>query len=137
MHNPSDRHAVRVELPLCLHAWLVGLWVRLALWFLPPSSFMRMLEQECRVRHAGPRGPVATREQLCAAVLFAARFIPGSSCLTRAYTGRLLMARYAIPALVHVGVRKVEGRMESHAWLEADGHICLGNIEIQSYTKLF
>lgn len=52
----------------------------------------------------------------------AARRIPGRpACLTRSVTLCCLLRRRGLPATLRVGVRKSEGRLEAHAWVELDG----------------
>lgn len=136
--QPEVSLSLRLDLCLLVQAWCLGFWVRTLLWLLPMPAFNRWLEQACQMDpNAGINGPALSVTRLAQAVRVTARFVPASSCLTRAYTGRILLARYRIPAFVHVGVRKVSGTMESHAWLEASGQVCMGDYELSSYTQLF
>jgi hypothetical protein len=107
--------------------------VRLGLCLLPYPVFRRLLER-VRPRRPGRTMPV---ERLVWSVEAAARRIPGASCLTRAFAGRLLLMRYGHPALVHVGVRKTEhGRVEAHAWVESGDAVVIGGSMRDGYTPL-
>lgn len=70
--------------------------------------------------------PAATRDvapaQLVRLVSIAARRGPfGSTCLVRALALQWSLARHGITSELRVGVRKVDGRLDAHAWVERDG----------------
>jgi hypothetical protein len=48
--------------------------------------------------------------------------LPGRpACLTRSVTLWWLLRRRGIDAAVRIGVRRTDGRLEAHAWVEIDG----------------
>ena len=54
----------------------------------------------------------------------AARHFPvRTNCLENSFALYWLTQRHHIPATLRIGARKVEGRLEAHAWLEAEGII--------------
>lgn len=59
-------------------------------------------------------------------------------CLARAITLRQLLDRRGIDeAVVRVGVRKVEGRFDAHAWVELRGHVIGEPVEhVRQFTVL-
>jgi hypothetical protein len=62
------------------------------------------------------------------AVRAAARRVPGASCLTQALALHYLMGRAGHVSQVRIGVAKdAEGRFESHAWLEYQGTVLVGD----------
>lgn len=52
----------------------------------------------------------------------AARII-GSTCLVRSLTLAWLLERRGIPSEVRIGVRRLAGGFEAHAWVEAAGTV--------------
>ena len=80
-----------------------------------------------------PRHPLerATVERAAWAVDRVVAFGPlRARCLARAITLRQLLARRGIAdAVVRVGVRRVGGRFEAHAWVELRGHVIGEQVE--------
>ena len=63
------------------------------------------------------RPPAARVAQLVAA---AAR-LGGFTCLPRALTLQRILRRHGLPADLRIGVRKVGGTLDAHAWVELHG----------------
>jgi len=56
-----------------------------------------------------------------------ARFVPGATCLTQAFTAQLMLARRGYKSEMRVGVRQDDaGKVLAHAWLLSQGEIVLG-----------
>ena len=69
--------------------------------------------------------PVADMVRLLAS---ACRFVPFSTCLSRAIAGNRLLRSYGVWPTLHIGVAKEnEGELEAHAWLSLEGNIILGD----------
>jgi hypothetical protein len=51
----------------------------------------------------------------------ASRYVPGAHCLARSFAAHLLLAQHGHPARMQIGVRKHDGRLDAHAWLEHRG----------------
>jgi len=70
----------------------------------------------------------------------AARRCPvGSTCLTRALAGQLLLRKAGIESRLCIGVmRDQRHAFQAHAWLERDGKVILGgsNEEIRQWSPL-
>lgn len=49
-----------------------------------------------------------------------------TTCLENSFALYWLLRRNHIPATLRIGARKIDGRLEAHAWLESQG-IVLGN----------
>jgi hypothetical protein len=74
-----------------------------------------------RTRPRATRHPVAAA-QLARLVSIGARRGPfGSTCLVRSLALQWSLARHGIASELRVGVRKVDGRLDAHAWVERDG----------------
>ena len=58
----------------------------------------------------------------------AVRHVPFDAvCLPQAMAAHTLLKRRGVPSLMHFGVRKVDGKLEAHAWLNA------GEVEVTGY----
>jgi hypothetical protein len=56
--------------------------------------------------------------------------VPGASCLTQALATELLLRRRGFPAVLRIGVaEKQGGKVEAHAWIEAEGRVLVGGSE--------
>lgn len=56
-----------------------------------------------------------------------ARHLPfRTNCLENSFALYWLLRRNNVPATLRIGARKIDGRLEAHAWLESQG-IVLGN----------
>ena len=62
-------------------------------------------------------------------ILQASRFVPYSTCLSKALAGSVLFARNHCTADLHIGVLINDKRqLEAHAWLSYDGKVVIGNL---------
>ncbi len=66
------------------------------------------------------------------------RFVPYSTCLSKALAGSVLFARNDCAADLHIGVLINDNRqLEAHAWLSYDGKIVIGNMpDLGLYQEL-
>lgn len=111
---PAERSILFRALPLVI-------MVRLALWVIPFSTLHRRWSSMLPglVRPAqNTRLPAARIAWL---VTVASRYVPRAHCLTRAVVAQYLLARAGYLTELHIGVRKDDGRLAAHAWLEHDG----------------
>ena len=66
--------------------------------------------------------PSVSAAHLARLAAIAARRGPfGGTCLVRALALQWSLARHGIDSELRVGVRKIDGRLDAHAWLEHDG----------------
>ncbi len=73
--------------------------------------------------------PTTSLKSISRSVAIASRYVPFSTCLSRALTGKVLCHEKGYVTTVHVGVTKndVDG-FEAHAWLTFQGIMILGDI---------
>ena len=72
-------------------------------------------------------------ERLLWAIVVASRYVSGTTCLSLALAGRMILNRYGYPARIHIGVAKEHtGSFGAHAWLESEGTIVIGGQESTS-----
>jgi Transglutaminase-like superfamily len=65
----------------------------------------------------------------------AGRYVSGTTCLSLALAGRMILNRYGYTAHIHIGVAKDHTvSFGAHAWLESEGTIVIGG---QESTSLF
>jgi Transglutaminase-like superfamily len=53
-------------------------------------------------------------------------FVPGASCLTQALATRVLLADEGHSSTLRLGMARIEGRLQAHAWLESGGAVVVG-----------
>ncbi len=90
--------AVRCVAPLRMHAWAHE--VRQISGNVPPPDAVRRIAWLTDVT---------------------GRRVLGVTCLTRALAVARLLARRGVATEVRIGVRKVEGQLAAHAWVEREG----------------
>ena len=104
-------------------AWLVV--ARVALWSMPFNAARRLTLPGPTVAHKLASIRVS---RMAWAVQAAARRIPSASCLTRALVMERMLLRAGRSPVIHIGVSKGEERgFESHAWVEHEGAVVLGD----------
>ena len=65
-------------------------------------------------------------EDIGTAVTAAGRHVPGSTCLTEALVGEILLSRRGFPSRLRLGVAREAGELRAHAWVESEGRIVVG-----------
>lgn len=123
----------KLEKEIIIKAFLL-LWViRIMLWTLPFPTLQNIVkkfssteENKIHPVHIG---------KLIWAVEVMSRYTLRATCLTRALTAQILLARYHYSSNIKIGVSKNESGFEAHAWLEADDKIVLGESETE-YTPI-
>jgi hypothetical protein len=115
---------------LLLEAWITLLGVRLGLWLLP----WRIVSRPPALNRVGSATSV---ERSSAAVRIVSRFVPSATCLAQALALRRLLARHGRVSVLNLGVTNPSaGRLQAHAWLEADGCVVLGDPGPITYERL-
>ena len=110
-----------------LWALVLVLGVRVALWTLP---FRRVETLSGRPVRTSPTLAKVRPLRLSWAVQAVAKRMPGATCLTQALALKMLLARSGRSGSLHIGVAKDRERgFESHAWLELDGEVLVGEVE--------
>lgn len=109
---------------------LMLLWiVRIMLYALPFQTLKNIIKKFTSTEE-NKIHPV-TMEKLIWAVEIMSIYTPRATCLTRALSAQILLARYNYSSNIKIGVSKNDGEFEAHAWLEADNKIILGESEIE------
>jgi hypothetical protein len=113
-------------------------WVcaaRASLWLVPFRRLQPGLDYFSRAR-AIPSAPRASVEKLSWAVSAASRFVPQATCLTQAVALHVLLKRAGHQSRLRIGVASKNGEFESHAWVENQDHVVIGNNELQRFTPM-
>ena len=108
------------------------------------STILRLLPfavvQKLLARRVADPGRIHRRrpmECLVWAIAVAGRHVPGTTCLSLALAGRMMLNRYGYPAHIHIGVAKDHsGSFGAHAWLESEGTIVIGGQESSLFAPL-
>lgn len=111
--------------------FLLGV-IRIMLWILPFSVIQKIVGRFTVVSGESHTVPM---EKLTWAVAVMSRYVPKSTCLTRALTAQILLAWQNYNSNLKIGVSKNNGEFEAHAWLESDNLIVLGESEVE-YTPI-
>jgi hypothetical protein len=132
-----NRLAAFIKLPgeerrLLLAAFAAAALFRLALYFV---SLERLRALATRAG-SGRRRFDHTVDRLVWAGRTAARWIPGTTCLSAALALQGLLSRYGHASELHIGVARDGGGFAAHAWVERDGCVLIGEDEKRNYTKL-
>jgi hypothetical protein len=119
-----DRH----ERVLFLLSILTMGGVRIALLCCTPRRIARSLDT---INRALPRNAAAPRIPLIKLVKRVSQasrlsLIP-TTCLSEAIAARALLARYGHVGELRIGIRKNEGSLDAHAWLECADGLLIGN----------
>jgi hypothetical protein len=108
--------------------------VRVGLLLLPFRPLRAAIER------AGPAdGPenLATARAVRRAVDRAARTIPGSTCLARAFAAEVLLRRARTRVRASIGVSAAGSPLSAHAWTESAGVLVTGDAaDLERYTTL-
>ena len=98
-----------------------------------PYAFVRRVA--ARLSHAVkyPRFPAA---RIAWAVAVASRRVPGGkNCLAQALAAHVLLARHGLASRLRLGVaRTPDGRLDAHAWVEAERDVLVGALGRARYT---
>jgi hypothetical protein len=64
------------------------------------------------------------------------RYVPYTTCLSKALTAQVLLKRYGHFSNLHIGVVKNDkGKLDAHAWVESQGKIIIGDLkDLSRYT---
>ena len=121
---------------LSLAAWATVVATRLALCVLPYRMIQRVAPAADDAA-SDTHGDSARQYRIAQAVRTASWLVPGATCLTQALaTQALLHLRGDRPKLCFGIARNERGRLEAHAWLEANGRIVIGGLpDLERYQR--
>ncbi|HEY2991288.1 MAG TPA: lasso peptide biosynthesis B2 protein [Methylomirabilota bacterium] len=113
-------------------AWLI-LILRVALTALPYRRVERLVSRLARRRAA----VLAPTDRIAWAVAAVGRRLPGATCLVQALAASIMLARGGTRAIVRIGVaRERGGPLESHAWVESEGRVVIGDVHLDRYVPI-
>jgi hypothetical protein len=122
------------ELYVLAQAWIWVCAVRVGLWLMP---FLRLKRVVCFLTR---KRPTQTRPHLVIriawAVSAASAYVPRATCLTRALALHILLRRLGLQSRIHIGVTKEKGLIDSHAWVESQDKIVIGDQELARYIPI-
>lgn len=115
-----------LELPgaerrVVVQAFFLAVLVQVCLWLLPFGKVNRAFRARIERYAAGEIKELLAPSKIVWLVSVACRFVPGARCLTRSMVSQLILARRGVATTLRIGVRKVGGDLDAHAWLELDG----------------
>jgi hypothetical protein len=114
-------------------AWTIV--TRIALFTLPWRVVSRYFERVPIDPHAA--NWERARHMLWAVAAVSRRILRDRPCLTQALVGQRLLRQCGISTDLRIGVARIEGEFQAHAWLELDDRVVLGGSSSpQRYTLL-
>ena len=119
---------------LLVHAGILVLAIRMALWVLPWRLVTRLLGPPSSSR---PRTGFSV-ERCAWAIRNASRLVPAATCLTQAVALRRLLARADRPFPIVIGVSKnaIDG-FRAHAWVECGAETAMNDAgECHPFARL-
>ena len=115
-------------------AWIRLLWVGLALRILPLSKVQLLLS--ARFRRPVPV-TISPARLACLVAAASRHHLLALHCLQRSLVLQSLLRDQGFEVDLRIGVRRKEGGMEAHAWVEQDGHVIGDVLElVQRYFPL-
>lgn len=120
---------------LLINTLLLHWKMRILLWLLPFSHIQQRIKKlnnkmQDNATHQFPL------KKLIWAVNASSRYTVRSTCLTRALTAQILLARYHYSSTINIGVANDEGEFAAHAWLVHGDEIVLGESDKDYVTLL-
>jgi hypothetical protein len=102
------------------------------------SSYFLLRLAAAHHRCAVSRDPRRSVERVTWAVTVAGKFVPATTCLTRAMAAQWILGRSGHSTRLRIGVRlSGNERLEAHAWLEECGIVVLGDAnDLSSFTRV-
>jgi Transglutaminase-like superfamily len=126
--SPAERWLV-IKAALLLGSTKLGLKL------LPFRLLRRLTDSLSRPTAWVPAPDRFSAEKIAWAVELVGRYVP-STCLSRALSAQVLLARRGYPVLLHFGVVKEGERFLAHAWLESEGQVVVGGYALEPYMPL-
>ncbi|HXZ81424.1 MAG TPA: lasso peptide biosynthesis B2 protein [Terriglobales bacterium] len=94
---------------------------------------IRLLPFRAWKQWAGERGGLKAPPQQVAeiawAIMAAARFVPGATCLPQALAAAWWLHRFGYGCHLRLGVARAGEEFRAHAWLESGGQVLIGGEE--------
>jgi hypothetical protein len=112
--------------------------IKLGMLLLPFRTLRRLLARTMNTRIRLQRANRLSPERVSWAVVVASQHTPGvKTCMAQALAAQVLLARRGYPALIHIGVVSGEReQFQAHAWVETEGKVVIGGLELERYAPL-
>jgi len=128
--TPSDRRL------LVSAALLLGV-IRLGLSLLPFQTLRGLVSCVAQALTGLRKADQPSSDRVAWAVGVASRYVLKATCLTQALAVQALLEREGYPACLRVSVARGEEReLKGHAWVESEGKVVVGGLELERYTPL-
>jgi Transglutaminase-like superfamily len=123
------------EQRLLIRTWILLGSIRLGMALLPFSTLRKLLY---RFRSILGRGEKEfSEDRLVWSVGVVSHYIPKATCLAQAITTQILLQQAGHQACLHIGVTEADkGGLKAHAWVESQGKVLIGGIDLNQYTHL-
>jgi Transglutaminase-like superfamily len=112
-------------------AWVLA--VRIGLWCF---SFRNVEALVARLSRNNGKGTNLSAEGLSRSVKRVSRYIPRATCLTQALALHILLKRTGLDSKIQIGVSKEQGKFESHAWVESQEEVLIGEYQLERFTPI-
>lgn len=120
-----------------LRALLLLWYLRMCFWFFPQGKIFSLLNAKWRILHSENARPP---EQIATTIVAASRFVPFATCLMQSIACKLLLQAQGYSSTFCVGVTLTEHEdardLEAHAWVECDGKVILGDLELTRFVPI-
>ncbi len=115
--------------------WLIV--ARLLLRWLPVKNILAYVARTPRQARPEEARARATLKEVRWAVLSASRHAPVEMvCFPQCLAALTMLRRRGIASRLHYGVARLEGRLETHTWLEVDGVILIGGEVAGDFSRM-
>lgn len=116
-----------------LRAWLWLLLFDLALRALPFRIAQRLASHRSKRVRPSPLRPRRMAQLVAAA---GRNHLHPMTCLRQTLTLQRLLGRQGVASTLRIGVRKSDGAVQAHAWLEVDGEVLEASPEASAFAAL-
>jgi hypothetical protein len=123
------------EQRLLIKTWILLGLISLGLQLFPFSTLRKLVYRFRSILGGGEKE--FPEDRLVWSVGVVSRYIPKATCLGQAITTQLLLQQAGHQACLHIGVTEAEkGGLKAHAWVESQGKVLIGGIDLNQYTHL-
>jgi hypothetical protein len=123
------------EQRLLIKTWILLGLISLGLQLFPFSTLRKLVYRFRSILGGGEKE--FPEDRLVWSVGVVSRYIPKATCLGQAITTQLLLQQAGYQACLHIGVTEAEkGGLKAHAWVESQGKVLIGGIDLNQYTHL-
>ncbi len=127
-----------VEKYLLIKCILLLTAIRLGLSLLSFKAILNLLDGNREKHIVLKNNEQLSPDKISWSVEVASRHVPLTTCLIKALTTKVLLARQGYQSSLNIGVTKSEkGHLDAHAWVESEGRIVIGGLkDLSRYAPL-